>query len=162
MKDVDIKKWWNTIEVNVLGTAIVTQQYLRSKPAEKEGTVIMLNSAASHWGTFPGMSHYCASKAALLRFSEMLQIEHPELRIVNINPGFVETEMAAKAKEAGLAGMPVSDSELAGNFGVWACSEEAEFLKGRFVLSMFDVGELMERKEEIVEKNLLTYAIAGY
>lgn len=162
LKDVDIKKWWNTTEVNVLGTAIVTQQYLRTKPAEKEGTVIMLNSTASHWGTLPGMSHYCTSKAALLRFSEMLQVEHPELRIVNINPGFVETEMAEKARKAGLVGLPVSDSALVGDFGVWACSEEAEFLKGRYVLSMFDVEELMERKEEIMAKNLLTYTIAGF
>jgi NAD(P)-dependent dehydrogenase (short-subunit alcohol dehydrogenase family) len=109
----------------------------------------------------PGWTHYTASKAALLRLSEILQVEHPELRITNLSPGFVQTAMIEQVKDPGLNSMPRSSPELVGNFINWAASSEAEFLAGRFAWMQWDVEELKTRKEEILEKDLLLYTIGG-
>ena len=40
-------------------------------------------------------------------------------------------------------------AELPGNFVVWLASEEAKFLKNRYVWANWDVDELKARKEEL-------------
>jgi hypothetical protein len=45
---------------------------------------------------------------------------------------------------------------------VWLATAEADFLKGRFVYVNWDIDELMEKKEEILAKNLLTLTIRGW
>lgn len=52
-------------------------------------------------------------------------------------------------------------ANLAGNFVVWAASPEADFLKGRFVWSNWDVVELIQRKDEILQKDLLCLDLRG-
>ena len=51
---------------------------------------------------------------------------------------------------------------LPADFVVWAASPEAEFLKGRYVWVNWDIEELKARKEELVEKNLLTMGLRGW
>jgi NAD(P)-dependent dehydrogenase (short-subunit alcohol dehydrogenase family) len=108
-----------------------------------------------------GWTHYTASKAAVLRLSEILQCEHPELRIISLSPGFVQTAMLDLVEDPGLKSMPRSSPELVGNFINWAASDDAEFLAGRFAWMQWDVEELRKRKEEILEKDLLMYTIGG-
>jgi NAD(P)-dependent dehydrogenase (short-subunit alcohol dehydrogenase family) len=154
-----LKEWWKGFEINVLGTALVIQTYLRTKIPEKEGIVITLNSIAAHWGSVPNLSAYATSKAASLRMIELFQVESPEVRFVSIHPGAVETDMG---KKSGLKGMPHTDPVLSANFILWSTSPEAEFLKGRFAWVNWDVEELKAKKQEILDKNLLQYSIAGF
>ena len=51
--------------------------------------------------------------------------------------------------------------ELAGAVAVWLSTPAARFLDGRFTTTNWDVVELMDRKEEIVGKNLLTIRLSG-
>jgi len=45
---------------------------------------------------------------------------------------------------------------------VWLASAEAAFLKGRYVWTNWDVGEILARKEEIsANPNLLTMMLQG-
>lgn len=50
---------------------------------------------------------------------------------------------------------------LPGQFYVWLCSEEAKFLKNKFVWANWDVDELIARAEEIQNSNLLTIGLRG-
>jgi len=50
---------------------------------------------------------------------------------------------------------------LPGAFCVWLTSEEADFLKGRFVWANWDIDELKAKKSLIVERNLLTVQLKG-
>ena len=134
------------------------QTYLRTKAPEAEGVVITLNTLAAHWGSLPKLSAYAASKAASLRMIEMIQSENPEVRYVSIHPGAVATDMGVKS---GVKGLPITDSILSANFIVWSASPEADFLKGRFAWVNWDVEELKAKKNEILEKDLLHYSIAG-
>ena len=52
--------------------------------------------------------------------------------------------------------------ELATGFIVWAASPEAEFLKGKFVWSNWDVEELIAKKEEISSTAQLTNGLIGW
>ena len=49
----------------------------------------------------------------------------------------------------------VDKPELAGDSLVWLTKERREWLNGRYVAVNWDMGELLERKQEVEEKNLL-------
>jgi hypothetical protein len=44
---------------------------------------------------------------------------------------------------------------------VWLASSNADFLRGRLLWANWDVEEMKQREQEIVEKNLLTIALSG-
>jgi hypothetical protein len=50
---------------------------------------------------------------------------------------------------------------LPADFLVWVASEEAAFLKGKYVWANWDVRELLERKEETAETKLLEMWLSG-
>jgi hypothetical protein len=50
---------------------------------------------------------------------------------------------------------------LSASYLVWACSPEAEFIKGKFVWAHWDVEELRKVLEEEEDKQFLTLAVAG-
>lgn len=51
--------------------------------------------------------------------------------------------------------------ELPASYMVWACSPEAEFIKGKFVWVHWDVDELKKVLETTDDKQLLTLSING-
>lgn len=160
-KSVDLKEWWEGFEINVLGTAIVTQEFLRAKPEGKEAVVLTVNTMGAHLGThIPKLSAYSASKAGSLRMIESIQAETPDVRFVSVHPGGVATDMQVKAALEG--GGPLTDSDLSANFMLWLTSPEADFMKGRFAWVNWDIDELKAKKEEILEKDLLKYTLGGF
>ena len=50
-----------------------------------------------------GNSSYVASKLAAAKLVEALALEHPALRVFNLQPGVVRTEMSDKVVSAGAA-----------------------------------------------------------
>ena len=52
--------------------------------------------------------------------------------------------------------------DLPAHFAVWLASEEADFLRGRFVWSNWDVVELQEKKSYILEHDLLKLKLDGF
>ncbi|KAF2964613.1 hypothetical protein GQX73_g8971 [Xylaria multiplex] len=129
LQEANLKDWWRAFEVNVLGTAAVTQAFLRTKPEGLKATVVNINTSVAHYGVFPTYSSYTASKMAALRMTECFQAESPDVRFVSLQPGGVDTEMYAKFH------MPedyaMTDIQLPSDTCVWLASEEAAFLAGR-------------------------------
>lgn len=52
-------------------------------------------------------------------------------------------------------------ADLPGQFCVWLVSEEAKFLKNKFVWANWDVEELKQRADEIQNSRLLTIMLEG-
>jgi len=163
-----LKEWWASFEVNVLGTAVLTQAFLRARAkqnATEEAAVLTINSVVAYNLMFPNLSAYAASKAASWRAMEMVAADvavDPSLvpggvRVVSIHPGMVLTAMAAKS---GLGDFEPTDARLTGEFVAWTASKEASFLANRFAWVGWDVDELVARKEEILEKDLLRTSIS--
>jgi NADP-dependent 3-hydroxy acid dehydrogenase YdfG len=44
LKIGDPKEWQKSFEINILGTVFVTQTYLRTKSADQEGVIVILNT----------------------------------------------------------------------------------------------------------------------
>jgi hypothetical protein len=51
---------------------------------------------------------------------------------------------------------------LPASFNVWLASDEARFLKGKFLWTNWDVDELKARAKEIAESSQLTLGLVGW
>lgn len=164
----DLKEWWRSFEVNVLGTATVLQQYFRSRAEQKaksQAVVINLNTIGAYNVLAPKLSAYAGSKAALWRMMEIITVDAADegvlpggVRIISVHPGAVKTDMYDKS---GLDGFfTVTDARLAAEFIAWTASQEASFLANRLAWVNWDVDELVAAKDEILEKDLLRTAMS--
>lgn len=162
--DADLDEYWESFTVNVYGTAVVTQSFLKQRrraQASEPAVVVTLNTIGAYSFRIPGLSSYGASKAAAARWSELVAVDVPEseARFVSVHPGLVKTQMSAKS---GLEGThPDTDPKLAASFIAWLTSQEASFLAGRFAWVNWDVDELVAKKNEILEKDLFRTSISG-
>ncbi|MCJ1394764.1 hypothetical protein MMC18_007644 [Xylographa bjoerkii] len=150
--------YWHAFEVNVMGGIIVAQAFLNGAAAAS-ATLINVTSGVCHIPYISGYSGYAASKLATTKIMDYVQQENPALRVFNIQPGVVETDMSRKS---GLDMTIKADISLPAAFCVWLASPESDFLKGRLVWSNWDVTKLKERKEEIKEKDLLRVQLLGW
>ncbi len=84
------------VNVNVLGTILLTKYAHRSMLARREGRIVNISSIIAHTG-FNGLSVYAASKAAMQGFTRSLARELGRVNItVNaIAPGYMATDMSA-------------------------------------------------------------------
>ncbi|KAF9869265.1 hypothetical protein CkaCkLH20_13253 [Colletotrichum karsti] len=154
--EADLEDWWQAFETNVFGTAIMTQMYLRHRRArrvEAPGVIINVNTRAAYETHMTGLSGYGASKAAVLRLAEIITDDVPalEARIISLHPGAVRSAMLTKSRLQ----RPLTDVKLTADFVVWAASEKAAFLNGRFVWVNWNVDELASWKDMIIERDLL-------
>jgi NAD(P)-dependent dehydrogenase (short-subunit alcohol dehydrogenase family) len=94
--DSDLDDYWKTFEINVKGGLNVVQGFIRRTP-EPGCTIINIGSGAGHIDYIPGYSAYSSSKLAFAKIVEYVQHENPALRVFNINPGAIATDMQAKA-----------------------------------------------------------------
>ena len=100
VEEADRADWRTMIDVNVLGLMTLTQAALRAL-LDARGTVVQLSSASGRRAV-PGSAAYCATKAAVGAFSEALRQEVTArgVRVVVIEPGFVDTEMVRNSATA--------------------------------------------------------------
>ncbi|RFU82086.1 short chain dehydrogenase [Trichoderma arundinaceum] len=157
LKD-DVDTWYQAFEINVKGSLRVVRSFL--SVAATSPRILNVSSGQVHLDTkfFPGMSAYLSSKMAQLRMFDAIQVERPDVIIVNFHPGRVLSEMSAKVGRT----KGIDTLELSGDFGVWAVSDEATFLKGKMAWVNWDVDELKAKKDEIANSGLLTVALEGW
>lgn len=100
IKDADVDFGMNNMNTDVKGSLHVVQAFLRHAAAD--ATVVNVASLASFIPLMGSISAYTVSKAASVALFSALQVENPELRVVNLQPGVVETEMNRKSGLPGL------------------------------------------------------------
>lgn len=91
--------WQKLIAVNVLGPYLCARAVLPQMLERGSGRIINLSSAAAGYN-LEGASAYCASKAALERFSGILaaEIRHTHIVVTTFRPGTVDTSMQAEIR----------------------------------------------------------------
>ena len=146
--------------VNVRAPFLLTQAFLASLPSPKStpAAIINLNSILS-FQTTSGLNAYSSAKAALLAFTAHVANDYPNVTAVTLNPGLVDTDTLQDMFRR----FDLNTPQLVGGVAVWlSCDpERSRFLSGRFVIADWCVDDLVERKEEIVEKGLLKIDIVG-
>jgi 3-oxoacyl-[acyl-carrier protein] reductase len=99
----DPDDWGNIIDVNVKGVYHGLRFAIPVMQAQGAGTIINISSGAAN-AALEGWSHYCASKAAVLRLTGVAQKEYGAdgLRVVGLSPGTVATDMQIAIKASGI------------------------------------------------------------
>jgi NAD(P)-dependent dehydrogenase (short-subunit alcohol dehydrogenase family) len=97
IRDVEIEDWWRGFEVNIKGSLIVAQAFLRVATGE-DAVLINVNAGATHLSIMhqPGMSAYVSSKLAAVKLFEYVQVENPGVRVMCVHPGIVASGISAK------------------------------------------------------------------
>ena len=92
---VDRAAWWQTFEINVLGSFLCAQAVLPAMIAHRQGRIINISSGAVNWASGYA-SAYHASKAAVTSWSENLAqtAQAHGISVFAYAPGFVRSDMS--------------------------------------------------------------------
>ena len=115
------QEWERTFAINWWGVYFCARTFLPLLVASGDGVLVNMSSVAGFWATAGGgvpLTAYCASEFAIKGFSEALipdlRANAPQVRVVVVMPGQVNTDMAANSRRA--LGLPdveqLSDAEL--------------------------------------------------
>lgn len=138
--DMEEELWDRVLDTNAKGNFLVCREAARRMIAQGVGgNIIAISSAAAQSGRVKAAA-YCASKAAVTLFSEVLSTELApyHIRVNIINPGFVETRSEVSpieewrlkaAKETTPGGRMVEPRDVA-NAALFLASEKAECTNG--------------------------------
>ena len=102
-------EWWKGFEVNVKGSFIVAQAFL--KHASKNAVLVNVTSGVAHLPTFPHYSSYASSKLGAVKFFDGVQAENPDIRVVTVHPGVIKSDMSDKSTAHGEV-FPFDDGKL--------------------------------------------------
>lgn len=84
--------------INLLAPSILCKMFIdQTQQSHQERIIVNISSGA---GSYPigSWSTYCAAKAGLSLFTEVMQVDHPDLHCFAISPGIVDTEMQGEIR----------------------------------------------------------------
>lgn len=84
--EAETSLWVNDINVNLIGTFIVSKQALHANPK----TIIMNISSTAGFASYPDWSSYCCSKAAVITFTKCLANDNYQAYC--LCPGAIDTK----------------------------------------------------------------------
>lgn len=158
--DSDADDWWWAFEVSVRGNFNTLRAF--QPHAAPRASIVHVSSAVIYLPYFEGYSSYCASKLAAWKIFDYYKHENPDFFVLNIHPGLIGgTGLAGKIDpSAQKYGLEYDDVALSADFVVWALSEEAAFLNGRYVEAAWDVDEIKALAPELEkDSSLLTIGL---
>ncbi|MGN6627955.1 MAG: SDR family NAD(P)-dependent oxidoreductase [Tepidisphaeraceae bacterium] len=129
------------VQANLNGLFALTREVARGMADRQAGAVLNITSMAALYG-LPKVAAYSASKTAVLGLTQQLAVEFAPLgiRVNAIAPGFIFSEMTAKALDADperkarvLARTPMGRmgrADEVASAAVYLCSDAASFITG--------------------------------
>ncbi|KIX06646.1 uncharacterized protein Z518_04622 [Rhinocladiella mackenziei CBS 650.93] len=153
-------------EINTLGTYNVGYFFipilLASEGGSKAFLVIGSGSAAGRRG-LNGNTGYSISKMAQCRMIEYMDetFASQGLTVIGVQPGTVVTRMSTERVAEEHRHFLTDDVGLAGAFCVWISGnlKDVGWMGGRLIFATWDLSEVLARKDEIVEKDLMKFAM---
>jgi len=160
LHEVDPLAWLSNMTVNLQGAFLLIHHFLKGLPDPKAtpATIVNMTTGVAHM-VIPGMSGYTTSKLALQHLTRYVAAQYPNVASVSLSPGLVDTDLL----QPYFRQFDLDTPELTGGTVVWLAKDpkRASFLSGRYVCAEWSVEDLVERKDEIVTKNLLTVDMLG-
>jgi len=97
----DVQDWWTGFNTNILGALYTVKGFI--KYASEGAHILNVSTCLSHMPPLEaGVSAYVASKAAAAKLFDFIAFENPELHIVNVHPGLVDTETSRRCGHGGI------------------------------------------------------------
>jgi NAD(P)-dependent dehydrogenase (short-subunit alcohol dehydrogenase family) len=153
VESVDWQAWVRTVEINLMGSVLMTRAVLPAMKMQGRGRIVQLSGGGAT-SPMPGISAYAVSKAAIVRFVETLarELEGTGVEINALAPGALNTRMldevlaagpekvgqayfarATQQKNAGGA-----DLQEAAALAVFLGSEASRGISGRLISAVWD------------------------
>ena len=133
MLDVPAAQWRKQIEVNLVGTYIVSRSCLPWMLEEKSATVVNIASAAGLLPNAPGLTSYAASKGGVVNLTRCMAAElSPSIRVNSVCPGMVDTPMADgyRANVSNYALKRLADPSEIASAILFLTSDESSYVTG--------------------------------
>lgn len=140
--ELDEEEWDRVMDTNLKGAFLLARAAARQMVAQGGGGKICTIASGAHRSARVGAAHYCASKAGLVLFSQVLALELAEHRInVNVvSPGFVDVGerpgVSARYREVITSAIPWGRAGTADDIAravLFVCSPEADYMTGAVV-----------------------------
>ncbi|KAM0278246.1 hypothetical protein ACHAQH_005258 [Verticillium albo-atrum] len=163
----DLDYLWSEFVTNVRSQLDFAQRFRAQDGFEdKKKYLVYVASAVIHTPGLEEMlpSYVLTKKAGQIAIQTIANAADPKkFQIVIFHPGTILSETAVNA---GMTpdSLPFDDVKLPADYGVWAATEEAAFLHGKFVWAAWDLGQLRsgEAKKRIEsDPNYLTVRLVG-
>jgi NAD(P)-dependent dehydrogenase (short-subunit alcohol dehydrogenase family) len=169
LRESDPDAWWEVMDINVRGAFLCSWAALPGMVRRNRGRII---NVASDAGLFamPYATHYCVSKAAMIRLTDCLAQEAREhgVAVFVIHPGLVRTAMTdyliqAEESQTWLPGVGQAFAaerdvppDPAADLVALLASGQADALTGRFIFYSDDVAAMLTHAEQIQRGDLYT------
>ncbi|OJJ33493.1 hypothetical protein ASPWEDRAFT_160302 [Aspergillus wentii DTO 134E9] len=161
--DSNPDEWWEVLDVNIRGPYLVSRSFL---PLLLKGNDKYLINVASVGALVvnPGLSSYPVSKAGLLKFTQLTDVEYSNQGVISfaIHPGNCPTDIMG-----GPEGVPdnmkhifVDTPDVSADTLVFLTSQKRAWLGGRYINCTWDMPELMAKEEEIIKEDKLKVKFA--
>lgn len=155
--DIDPAVWWTTMDVNLRGVYLMTRAFLPLLLRGDTKIIVNVGSVAQNYIT-PGASAYGVSKLALARFTEFIDAEYGKQGItaITIHPGAILTNLGRRLPDYMAENGWMTETEyLPADTVVFLTQQKRPWLSGRYISATWDMEELMQKEDEIVQGNLL-------
>ncbi|KAF2738605.1 NAD(P)-binding protein [Polyplosphaeria fusca] len=161
VEDGNPQDFQDVFDVNVQGTYLIAHHFiplLRESNGLKTFIAVGSFAACINSGIIANTA-YCVSKFAQTRLIEFVSEQYGDEGIlaVAVHPGAVNTEMADSTVPDAFRPYLTDDAGLCGAFLVWLCQEKRMWLNGRLIGATWDPDELLEKKDAIVDEDLLKW-----
>ena len=142
VETLSLEEWNRAIGINLTGAFLMCKYAVPELRRSGAGSIINIASQLGHLGV-PLRSPYCTTKAALLRFTQIVAMDHAKdhIRANTISPGFILTDRSsarsggkekAKMGPLHLTNRPKPHEIASG--AVYLASDEAAFVTGTDLL----------------------------
>ncbi|KAF5550414.1 short-chain alcohol dehydrogenase/reductase [Fusarium napiforme] len=154
--------------VNLIAPYLWTSLFHKQREIDPSRKLVLLNlsSIAIHLTQLSvPIPLYSITKSAGTMMLQHIAMTVPssEMQVISFEPGLHYTESFERFTDEN--SFKWDDIKLPGDFAVWAASEEAEFLHGRFIWAKWDVDELKNgplRKKIESDASLFRVGVSGY
>jgi len=162
---------WDTLAVNLKGPLDMSRLCLPAMVKRNTG-IILCNTTTGAVENYPFCIPYTIAKTGQAKFIHCLQMElkDTEIQCFHVHPGCPKTKMGdpeyamrpyvrelrPKLRDWVFGYLPSLDEDM--ELAVWSmvflASGKAGALKGRYVNANHDMGEVLKRSDEIIEKDM--------
>lgn len=170
IEDIPLDAWMKTIEVNVAGALLCSQQAIPGMKTRRYGKLIQISGGGA--APIPNCSGYSVSKAAVTRLTECLA---EELRGFGIDsnavaPGPLFTKLTQDVLDAGpekvgqdffdknvgwAKGKAISP-EIGANVCVYLASEESDGVTGKLIAAQWDPWHTLHEHKQDLDRDVYT------